>query len=445
MSETLPSQQNETQAWKQELQPHREINDRLNPDEALSLMGSFTGESLEDVHELQDTMDEKDYQKSVRVKEAALSELSELDLEGVGVADAISDRKAQLEQEILEHAKRADIPSKIASTFKLEGLKDLESTYLTIDENIRIAGRGSTGMEAVKARAAHINEMILEHNERVSRGSESIADSPEIREAQERINARYAEQAKQPQPTETVDNARQKVAEAFGDTSEKEYQALMGEVARAAKGTTSIHTDIPAGFSVPAKEGAGRGDGFTSFGDGTQFNNMDVVTRKTNLQRSAESPETIIFRPETTTEYKTVIKTVETGGRFRKKTEQVEKQVPTGKVLTMVTNPATGQQEPGVKVAYLFNGNGAQYSLDGNPPYLTKSGRSGNQLYVESTLPKSIAEQLSREVADKPELAREYAEALVLNNGIPQELWDSIVRPPYNKLSSDWKITIANQ
>lgn len=436
MSEKLPSQQNEPQAWKLELRPHPESSGTLTKGETLALMGSWVEESFEGATELHESGTTGDIEFSVqkRIKEAATSELSLLDVEDQSVFSAIAERQRVVEEQLYEKG-----ANRLMIRAKLDGLSLLEETYKNIEDHV------GSPLGDRHTRAAAINEMIDSHNEWVARNSETTASSPEIREAQERINARYAEQAKQPQPTETVDDARQKVAEAFGDTSEKEHQALMGEVARAAKGTTSIHTDVPAGFSVPAREGAGRGDGFTSFGDGTQFNNMDVVTRKTNLQRSAESPETIIFKPDTTTEYKTVIKTVETGGRFRKKTEQIEEQVPSGEVPIMVTNPATGQQEPGVKVAYLFNGNGAQYSLDGNPPYLTKSGRSGNQLYVESTLPKSIAEQLSREVADKPELAREYAETLVLNNGIPQELWDSIVRPPYNKLSSDWKITVANQ
>jgi len=434
MSETTPSQPNEPQAWKQELRPHHESSGTLTKSETLALMGSWVEESFEGATELHEsgTISDIEYSVKKRVKEAATSELSLLDLEDQNVYSAIAERQKILEEQLYEKG-----ANRLMIRARLDGLLMLEDTYKNIEDHV------GSPLDDRHTRAAAINEMIDNHNEWVSRDTETIADSPEIREAQERINARYAEQAKQPQPTETVDDARQKVAEAFGNTGEKERQALIGEVARAAKGTTSIHTDIPAGFSVPAREGAGRGDGFTSFGDGTQFNNMDVVTRKTNLQRSAESPETITFKPDTTTEYKTVSKIVETGGRFRKKTEQVDEQVPAGEVPTMVINPATGQQEPGIKVAYLFNGNGAQYSLDGNPPYITKSGRSGNQLYVESTLPKSIAERLSREIADKPELARKYAEALVLDNGIPQELWDSIVRPPYNQLSNNWKISVA--
>lgn len=448
MSETLPSQQNETQAWKRELQPHREINDRLNPNEALSLMGSFTEENLENIHELQDTMGEKDYQKSVRVKEAALSELSELDLEGVGVADAISVRKAQLEQEILEHAKRADIPSKFASTFKLEGLKDLESTYLTIDENIHIAGRDSTGMEAVKARAAHINEMISEHNERISPGSESIADSPEMREAQERINARFAEQqAKQPHPAETVDAARQKVAEAFGGTPETERQALIGEVTRAAKGSARIHTSVTkeAKLRFKGREDIAYNDGFSDFGEGLDWGTYNW---RENGAFLSDTSEAFIFEPATTTRKKTVTETIETGGRFRKKTEQVQKEVADGEVPTMIVNPATGQQEPGVNVRYQFDGNTSNKawgsrSLEKNdlPKYeAPDNNRGGNQLFIEVVLPKSVADSLQQAALRNPDVARHFAQSMVTENGATEA---TVKMPPYTELPADWTITVA--
>lgn len=447
MDETLPSQQNEPQAWKRELQPHREINDRLNPNEALSLMGSFTEESLENIHELQGTMDEKDYQKSVRIKEAALSELSELDLEGVGVAVAISDRKAQLEQEILEHAKRADIPSKVASAFKLEGLKDLESTYLTIDENIHIAGRDSTGMEAVKARAAHINEMISEHNERISPGSESISDSPEMREAQERINARYAEQAKQPQPTETVDDARQKVAEAFGDTDERERQAFIGEEVRAAKGSARIHTSVTKETKLRFKgrEDTAYNDGFSDFGEGLDWGTHNW---RENGAFLSDTSEAFIFEPATTTRKKTVTETIETGGRFRKKTEQVQKEVADGEAPTMIVNPATGQQEPGVNVRYQFDGNTSNKawssrSLEKNdlPKYeAPDNNRGGNQLFIEVVLPKSVADTLQQAALRSPNMARQFAQSILAESGATEA---TVKMPPYTELPVDWTMAVA--
>jgi len=320
--------------------------------------------------------------------------------------------------------------------------------YLSVVDTVDslAATHGDGNKYTYRNRAAAINEMIAEHNQRISEGSEKIADSPEVREAQERINARFAEQATQPQPTETVDDARQKVAEAFGGTGEKEQQALIREVAQAAKGATRIYTDIPRDSTVKSKSGDYRPiDGFNSFGDGLPQEHYPHSRQKLLYDGSAEA---FLFEPDTTTLYKTVTETVETGGRFIKKTRQVEKQVPDGEIPTMVVNPATGQQEPGVKVAYQFNGNarrenGQTVYYEG-PVYITGSGRGGNQLFVEATLPKSVADKLRQGIAGNPELAREFAKILALNNGITIQAWNNGVRPPYDQLPDGWEMTVAD-
>lgn len=185
-------------------------------------------------------------------------------------------------------------------------------------------------------------------------------------------------------------------------------------------------------------------DGFNSFGDGLPQESRHV-REKLEYGGSAEA---FLFEPDTTTRYKTVTKTIETGGRFKKKTKQVQEQVPDGEVPTMVMNPATGQQEPGVKVAYQFNGNnrrdGAQTAYYKGPKYTTESGRSGNQLWIEATLPKSIADRLKQEVTSNPEVAHEFAKTLALNNGITEQAWNNGVQPPFDKVPSDWTMAVVN-
>ena len=232
----------------------------------------------------------------------------------------------------------------------------------------------------------------------------------------------------------------------FGGTPEAERQALIGEVAQAAKGTTRIHTDRPNGVKLKSNSGdyVPR-DGFASFGDGLPQENRHGHGTMLEYGGSAEA---FLFTPDTTTRYKTVTKTVETGGRFRKKTEQVEEQVADGEVSTMVVNSATGQQEPGVKVAYQFNGNSRKESgqtvFYEGPAYTTESGRAGNQLFIEATLPQSVAEKLRQGIVNNPELAREFARTLALNNGVTEEVWTNSVRPPYDQTPQGWKMTLAD-
>ncbi|MCA0228304.1 hypothetical protein LCH21_02510 [Patescibacteria group bacterium] len=451
MSETLPSQQNETQAWKQELPLHREVAGTLQPGETLALIGSFAQSSLEARKEESETgeLSDSDFREEQVVHLAALQQLSTLELgEGQTVNDVIYDRQKQLESALSDIGDDAlRTAEKHRLSVQLKGVKLLDSTYLNVIDSVDslATATGDGNKRNPRSRAIAINQLIEQHNEQVSPKSETIADSPEMREAQERINARYEEQAKQPQPTETVDDARQKVAEVFGDTGEKERQALIGEVAQAAKGATRIYTDIPKDIMLKSNSGDFRPiDGFNSFGDGLPQESRHV-REKLEYGGSAEA---FLFEPDTTTRYKTVTKTIETGGRFKKKTEQVQEQVPDGEVPTMVMNPATGQQEPGVKVAYQFNGNnrrdGAQTAYYEGPKYTTESGRVGNQLWIEATLPKSVADRLKQEVTSNPEVAHEFAKTLALNNGITEQAWNNGVQPPFDKVPSDWTMAVVD-
>lgn len=293
-----------------------------------------------------------------------------------------------------------------------------------------------------KNRAAAINEMITRYNEQIYPSSETIADSPEMREAQARIDARYAEQAEQTQPTETVDDARRKVAEAFGDTGEKERQALIGEVAQAAKDTARIYSSITKRAELRFRDGSSQSpvDGFDSFGDALQWGDFQWKDRRLSLENS---PEAFLFEPAIETRYKTEPVEEQWAGRFgRTKAVKKEQQVPDGEVQITVVNPKTGQQEAGVEVAYQFNSNsGSGYSHEYPAYNAPDNNRGGNQLTVEVTLPKSVADKLKNEVLNNPSVARAFVKRLIDDNGGTEA---TVKMPPYNELPDNWEMTVAD-
>lgn len=75
---------------------------------------------------------------------------------------------------------------------------------------------------------------------------------------------------------------------------------------------------------------------------------------------------------------------------------------------------------------------------------MTEGGRSGNQLFVEATLPKSVADKLKQSVTGNPKTAREFAKTLAMNNGVTEQVWDRVVRPPYDKVPDGWEMAVAD-
>lgn len=219
-----------------------------------------------------------------------------------------------------------------------------------------------------------------------------------------------------------------------------EVQKYVEQFLSAAKGSTRIHTDMPVNGEVSFKGGIAKPrSGFQSFGDGLAEHNQGESADKFLVDK--EYSEAVIFSPNVQTIYKTVTETVESGGRFSRKTEQVSRKVADGQESIMVTNMNTGASEAGVKVAYQFIGNG--YNYDG-PRYDTQGGRPGNVLVVETVVPQSIADNLRQIVSENPVAARDVARMIVLQNGISESDWDGLVKPPYEKLSTDWNIAITD-
>jgi hypothetical protein len=451
MSEAFLSQPIETQTWQRELPLHHELDGRLKPDEAFALTGSFTETSLEGHRQEYETgeLNEQSYGVKQRIHTAALEQLATLTVDDGSVLDVIVDRREEVEATLkAPHGGTRSRAEELALREQLEGVKLLNKMYLNVEDTIANYAQtqpGDGNRLNPRNRAAAINEVITRHNEQVARGPETIADIPDNQEAQPRTDGRDTEQPAQAEPIVTVAGARQKIAEAFGNTGEKDQEALIGEVAKAAKGKTRILTDIPKGAVLKSNAGDFRPrDGFQAFGDGLPQENHHNNT----LLMYGGSAEAMLFAPDTTTRYKTVMKTVETGGRFFKKAEQVPEQVPDGEIPTMVINPSTGQQEPGIKVAYQFNGNkrkeNGQTVLYEGPDYITESGRVGNQLFVEATLPRSVADELKQGVASNPEIAREFARTLAMSNGITEQAWNNGVRPPYDQVPNSWEMTVAD-
>lgn len=264
-----------------------------------------------------------------------------------------------------------------------------------------------------------------------------LAKSNAVKHASEQEEAKY-----NPDSQAHVDDGSVEVAHQ-GDsyTPERtEKQKHLEQFLSAAKGSTRIHTDMPANGEVSFKDGTAKPrSGFQSFGDGLAEYSQGESTDKFLVDK--EYSEAVIFSPNVQTIYKTVTETIESGGRFSRKTEQVSRKVADGQEPIMVTNMNTGASEPGVKVAYQFISNG--YNYDG-PRYDTQGGRPGNVLVVETIVPQSIADDLRRIVSENPVAARDVARMLVLQNGISESNWKGLVKPPYENLSADWNIAITD-
>jgi len=449
MTETLPNQQPEQNDWQETLEFHANAG-RLSGAEVSKILGSALVESRSDFDEMfaADTISDHAYQDETRKIDGALAELAHFRVEDDDadarffesdlhtLATSLKQQQESLPFGTGEHQALANRRESVR--YLLDQFEDrIKTPQQEIEKDVKPS-------EVRNAIRDWTNQTIESHNARVENAvGETITDSPEMQAAQARVKARFAEQAKQPQPTEAANDARQKVAETF------ERQALIGEVAQAAKGATRIYTDIPKDILLKSNSGDYRPtDGFSVFGDG--LSQTDNSHRRAMLEYNG-SAEAFIIEPDTATRYKTITKTVETGGRFLKKTEQREEQVPDGEVPTMVINPVTGQKELGVKVAYQFNGGPrkdmasdrtvAQYE---GPAYTTESGRPGNRLSVEATLPKSVADKLKQSVARNPEIAREFAKTLVMNNGVTEQVWGRGMSPPYDQIPDGWEMTIVD-
>lgn len=437
MSE-IPTPQSEQYPWQQELRLHAETQGTLKPHETLAIMGSLIEEKLQDhENDYKKGLSEPEDYEDARACRLALTELPHLDVQDIDVRNAIFDREQQLK------TKRSQVEGIAGAAIddKLMGLNRLVVALNGIEDTVAMS---SGKVPGYRERASHINILIEDHNAWVNRFRENPQETPEAREAQERINRRVQEQiARQSeQPVQTPDHARQKVAEALGDTEEIEKRALLANIVNQAKGRTYVYTDVPGrAGTLPGHDGY---DGFNAFGDAV--GNSPKAWCYTRL-RDTDYPEALIFEPDTVTKYKTVQEEIETGGRFRKKTEQKTRTVPDGELPNMILNPDTGKQEPGVKVSYQFMGNdNGTYSkvvrYEG-PTYITWNNRSGNMLFVEATLPQSVANELHETALNDPGIARDFAKQLVLNNGISEGLWDSVVCPPYSELADDWQFAVT--
>lgn len=228
----------------------------------------------------------------------------------------------------------------------------------------------------------------------------------------------------------------------ISNTLEEQREMLFMEVLSAAKGQTRIHTDIPSRDSLHYSEGMSEPrSGFGSFGDGVRQEDGNFYSNKLEDKTSVEA---FLLEEDMRVIYETITEVIKKKGLFRSKDETIEKQVPKGKEPNMITNPVTGEQEPAVKVAYQFNSNSLIYFDVKGPVYRTTGGRSGNMLFVEVTLPKSIAENLRHEILRDPKVARRFAKDLAFKSGITDESWDNVVCPPYDQLPSGWNLAVTD-
>lgn len=377
--------------WQRPLLPHSERAASVSADETISIVGTWTEEKIQGALDMDEHAEDS---VSVKIMRSALELLPELDTED-GLTNALADKRAELEAELKES--RGNVFVSTALRLKLAGLKHIQGEADGVEENIRLAAQGSES--PITAKAAYINEIITEHNEWLGRRSESVDDSPEARQAQSNVDAKYGKMTVSDENAEGVlSDARSDVAKALEESFESESNLIVDKVAQASKGITKIYTDIPRDVELESTDGKHRPiDGFNSFGDGLAPNGDQY---RNNRLRDTHAVEAVVFKPT----------------------------------------------DEGVRVSYQFDSNSTQYSLDASagkvPLYTTQNGRGGNMLYVETVLSASLAEQFAQAVQSDPNAARAFAEKLVIQNGVSKELWDDVVSPPYGRLPSDWKQAI---
>lgn len=226
---------------------------------------------------------------------------------------------------------------------------------------------------------------------------------------------------------------------------EKESSETLEQVLAFSRGRAVIETDIPT--NIPLAHGdelrKAYDSGFQYFGDNPRWHSFKDVKLE-----DRETPEAVIFQPHTEPIYEMHTEEVKVGWR---KTRIDERRVKTGEKPVMIVNPATGKEEPGVRVAYQFNSNnGSRHDFYGSdlPGYKTRGGRLGNVLTVETLLPQSLADKFKEEIARDPQTARRFAEQMAKQNGVTDEVWstgDAPMRPPYDQLPNDWTISLVDR
>ena len=241
-----------------------------------------------------------------------------------------------------------------------------------------------------------------------------------------------------------LSEAREFVDQVIGATTpEKEVQSTLSELLVASKDRTYIHTDVP---SVTLRHGSETrkpaGSGFQTFGDAPNSEYRD----SSQLLSVRDAPEAIIFEPNMTTKYRTEKKIDRAAGMFKKEISH-EAQVVDSIRPTLVLNGKTGQQEPGVRVAYQFNSQAYGYTNE-MPRYDTGGGRPGNILTVETIVPQSVADKFKRLLVDNPMLARQFSEQIVKHNGVSEDVWNASrvpMRPPYDHLPFGWQLAVVDK
>lgn len=209
--------------------------------------------------------------------------------------------------------------------------------------------------------------------------------------------------AETPQPT--PEQPQPNTAESLGVMTEQQREAMIGEVAQVAEHNSRIYTYLPDRETILSKDGDYTvPGGWSNFGDSLAKNNNWVP------QLHNDSTEVFRFTPADETN-------------------------------STVINPLTGQSEPAVTVAYQFNTFTSGYT---GPTYMA-GHRPGNALFVEATIPQSVANKLQANITDNPQLAREFAQTIVSQNGVSESLWNTYMHPPYHQLPDSWNMTIIDQ
>ena len=201
MSETLPNQHPEQNNWQEKLELHTNAA-RLNGAEVSKILGSSLAESRTDYDEMYaaDTISDSAHEDEVRKIDGAVAELASLKVDSESsqgdflqdvylLAESLKQEQNSVQPYGAEHLELGNRRAAVA--YLLEQYDDqITAPQREIEKSVK----PSEVRDAIKE---WTNQTIESHNARVENAAgETIADSPEMQEAQARINARYAEQAK---------------------------------------------------------------------------------------------------------------------------------------------------------------------------------------------------------------------------------------------------------
>lgn len=203
-------------------------------------------------------------------------------------------------------------------------------------------------------------------------------------------------------------------------------EELVYAAAVAARGTVSIWAPLPSDTTMKLRDGQASttSASYYRFGDGESELFNDYVAPLWNREPSQPADVVELF-------------SVEPAVEPVPSTSEIEARTYEELVPHWVVNHFTHEPEPAIVVSYTFDpeiGNLMHDDVLAAQAYTDSTGQVA-KLKIVTLLPQTIATELQRLVGRQPEMARLFAEEVILGSGgLPLGVWKDFVRPPFEKL-----------